>query len=147
MIRKIQYEELKEASSVLCKSFYNAEKVNHTMEGMERFRDLTDPVSLSINTFDGKICLYGYFSDGKLLAVGAVKEKRHILMLYVLPTEQGKGIGKKFLLFLETKCEGDSITLNSSDVAVSFYEKNGYIVCGERDVSDGLISTPMKKIR
>lgn len=145
MIREIQYEELKAASDVLWKSFYNAEKNNHTMEGMELFRDLTHPVSLSINTFDGSVLLYGYFEDETLLAVGALKAKKHILMLYVLPCEQKRGIGNKLLAFMEKRCEGGCITVNSSDVAIPFYQKYGYCPTGDRDTTGNLISTPMKK--
>ena len=146
MIREIEYEELKKASEVLWKSFYDAEKHIHSMSGMERFRDLVDPVSLSINTFDGAVQLFGYFEENDLLAVGAVKDQKHILMLYVLPSVQKSGIGKKMLFLLESKCKTDCITVNSSDVGVSFYERFGYKVCGNRNEEDGLISTPMKKL-
>ena len=145
MIREIRYDELKSASNVLWKSFYEAEKNNHTMEGMELFRDLTDPVSLSINTFDGSVVLYGYFENENLLAVGALKDKHHVLMLYVFPDEQKKGIGCHLLDFMEKLCEGGNITLNSSDSAISFYEKYGYRVVGKRTTKDGLIGTPMQK--
>ena len=145
MIRELAYEELNTASQVLWKSFYEAEKHNHTMAGMELFRDLTSPVSLSINTFQSGVVLYGYFENDAMLAVGALKEKKHILMLYVLPGEQGKGIGKKLLAFMEELCEGELITLNSSDSAISFYQRSGFSVCGERNDRDGLISTPMEK--
>ena len=145
MIREICYEELKAASDVLWKSFYEAEKNNHSLEGMELFRDLTDPVSLSINTFDGSIALYGYFEEEKLLAVAALKQKKHVLMLYVLPSEQKKGIGKKLLEYMEKQCKSERITLNASDVAVSFYQKYGYRITGERKIENGLIGTPMEK--
>lgn len=145
MIREIRYEELKVASDVLWKSFYDAEKNNHTMAGMELFRDLIEPVSLSINTLDGQIRLFGYFEEKSLLAVGAIKEKKHILMLYVLPNSQKMGIGKKLLAYLESKCDAKELTLNSSDVAIPFYQRFGYLICGERNEKDGLISTPMRK--
>lgn len=146
MIREIRYEELKKASDVLWKSFYDAEKNNHSMAGMEYFRDLVDPVSLSINTFDGRIRLFGYFDGDALSAVGAIKKKNHILMLYVLPSEQKRGIGRKMLAFLESECDAKELTLNSSDVALAFYQRFGYVVCGERNEIDGLISTPMQKV-
>ena len=147
MIRKLEYEDLKAASDVLWKSFYQAEKNNHTMKGMERFRDMTSPVSLSMNTFDGKIELFGYFQENALVGVGALKEKSHILLLYVLKEKQGQGIGKSLLDFMEEKCMGECITLNASDFAISFYEKNGYGRIGTRKIEEDLIFTPMKKIR
>ena len=145
MIRELVYEDLQTASQVLWKSFYEAEKNNHTMTGMELFRDLTDPVSLSINTFQGDVVLYGFFDNDEMLAVGGLKEKKHILMLYVLPLAQGKGVGKELLAFMESICEGDQITLNSSDFAIPFYQHHGFAICGDRNENDGLISTPMVK--
>ena len=146
MIREIEYEELKEASDLLWKSFYEAEKNNHSMTGMENFRDLTSPVSLSINTFDGSVSLYGYYEE-RLLAVGAVKDQNHILLLYVLPEAQKTGIGARLLSFLEDQCLPGRITVNSSDGAVLFYLKHGYKAVGVRSVDEELISTPMEKYK
>ncbi|MBE6712708.1 MAG: GNAT family N-acetyltransferase [Ruminococcaceae bacterium] len=145
MIRELVYEDFKDASLVLWKSFYDAEKNNHSLEGMELFRDLTSPVSLSINSFEGKIRFFGYFEKNILLAVGAIKDHNHILLLYVLPDSQGKGIGREILLFLESECREKRITVNSSDCGIPFYQRHGYTICGERNCSDGLITTPMEK--
>ncbi len=147
MIRRLEYEDFEAASVVLWKSFYQAEKNNHTINGMERFRDLVAPVSLSMNTFDGKIELFGYFQDGELIGVGALKEKKHILLLYVLKEKQGLGFGKKLLFYMEGRCIGEKITLNASDSAISFYEKNGYYKIGKRKIEEDLIFTPMEKNR
>jgi len=144
-IRMLAYEDFSEASNVLWKSFYFAEKNNHSMNGMELFRDLISPVSLSIHTLDGSVVLYGAFDSEKLVAVGALKNKSHILMLYVLPNYQKKGIGDRLLRELEKKCTVNKVTLNSSDFAISFYQKRGYRVCGPRKVERDLISTPMEK--
>ena len=145
MIRKLQYDDFKAASDVLWKSFYAAEKNIHSMKGMETFRDLTSPVSLSISDFDGSAEYFGFFQDDFLAAVGAVKEKKHILMLYVLPEMQGQGIGKKLLEFLVDFCTENIVTLRSSDGAVTFYEKFGFVSSGPREVLDELVGTPMKK--
>lgn len=145
MFRELCYEDLKEASDVLWKSFYFAEKENHSLKGLERFRDLTSPVSLSINTFKGKIRLYGAFYEDKMVGVGAVKEEKHILLLYLLPEFQKMGIGSSFLSYMENSCKAKVITLNSSDAAVSFYSKRGYIITGNRSVEEELIFTPMTK--
>ena len=145
MFRELLYEDLAQASDVLWKSFYFAEKNNHSLQGMERFRDLTSPVSLSINTFDGKLQLFGAFFDEKMVAVGAIKDENHILLLYVLPEYQKRGIGAAFLAYMENRCKGKNITLNSSDYAISFYTSRGFELAGKRTVEEELIYTPMKK--
>lgn len=145
MIRSLVYEDYETASRVLWQSFYHAEKNIHTLKGMETFRDLTTPVSLSISAFDGSAEYFGYFLEEKLVAVGAVKEKKYILMLYVLPEFQGQGIGRKLLEFMENYCSASIITLRSSDIALSFYRLMGYIPTGPREIVGELIGTPMKK--
>ncbi len=144
-IRELRQEDLEEASYVLWKSFYEAEKTNTSMQGMEFFRDLTSPVSLSMNSYDGSIVLYGGFSSEKLEVVGAVKEKRIILMLYVRPESWRRGYGKRMLEFLENKCISYDVYLNASDCAVEFYKKCGYRVIAPRKVEHELIFTPMQK--
>ncbi|MBR4288611.1 MAG: GNAT family N-acetyltransferase [Clostridia bacterium] len=144
-IRELFYNDLEEASEVLWKSFYAAEKKNTSMSGMEFFRDLISPVSLSMNTFDGSIVLYGAFCEGKMVSVGALKEKNTILMLYVRPEFWHQGIGGEMLTFLEEQCSPGKICLNASDCAVDFYVKRGYQVISPRKIENELIFTPMTK--
>ncbi len=144
-IRELLYEELGEASKVLWKSFYEAEKKNCSMSGMELFRDLTSPVSLAMNTCDGKNVLYGLFLQKELIAVGLLREKKKILMLYVHPSGWHQGYGTRLLAFMEQNCDTNAIELNASDFAVPFYEKKGYVKIAPRRNEDELYVTPMKK--
>ena len=146
-IRELEYEDYDAASGLLWKSFYEAEKHTATMEGMELFRDLTAAVSLSINSMDKNLSFYGVFQGGELSAVGAIKKHSHILLLYVAPERQGCGIGCAFLQYMESICIGDTLTVNSSDFACSFYEEKGYQKAGQRTVENGLAVTPMVKKR
>jgi len=144
-IRELGYDDLEEASEVLWKSFYEAEKKNTSMEGMELFRDLVSPVSLSVNSYDGSMVLYGGFFHGKMVVVGALKDQKRVLMLYVRPEFRGSGYGKRMLRYLEEQCTSREILLNSSDPALKFYEKNGYRAAAPRKIEKELIFTPMKK--
>lgn len=147
MIREICYEELEAASIVIWKSFYEAEKNHTSMSGMELFRDMISPVSLSMNTYQDDVQLYGAFSDERLTAVGALKDSNKILMLYVHPEVWGEGIGSMLLSFLEDRALGDEIVLNSSDFALNFYKKKGYVKSAKKRIENELCFTPMKKIK
>lgn len=144
VIRALKYEDLDVASKVLWKSFYEAEKNHTSMKGMEFFRDLISPVSLSVNTFDGSTRLFGAF-DEDLIAVGALKGEGHILLLYVLPDFAKKGIGSQLLSYMENVSKGNVFTLNAAIGAVSFYKKHGYQTAGEEREEEGMIFIPMKK--
>ena len=145
MIRALRQEDFKSASDVLWKSFYFAEKNHYSMEGMERFRDLTSPISLAMNTLDGSVRLFGYFCENELIGVGAVKDRSHILLLFVLPGYARQGAGSALLCRLESECEKGVVTLNASDGAVLFYQKRGYRIAGARRVEEEMVFTPMEK--
>ena len=146
-IRELEYEDLEEASKVLWKSFYEAEKHNFSLRGMEKVRDATSPVSLSMSTVDGMIALYGAFENGALCGVGALRRGNHVLLLYVRPDHWRRGFGSALLRHMEELCAPGRITVNSSDPAVPFYEAHGYAVTGPRRVEDDYIFTPMEKYK
>ncbi len=145
MICEIKYEELPQASTLLWKSFYESEKMNTPLEGMELFRELTSPISLEMNRCDGSLFLVGLWEKNELCAVGALQNGERILLLYVHPDQKGKGYGKTLLKYLESKAEGEIIRIHSSDEAVSFYRHFGYRVSGPRTDRDSIIVTPMEK--
>jgi len=62
--------------------------------------------------------------------------------LYVLPEEQGKGIGKKLLNHIISiiKPKGAAIlelNVNRNNKAISFYERQGFKIIREEDISIG----------
>ncbi len=144
-IRELVYEDLEEASLLIWASFYQAEKNHTSMAGMELFRDLTTPVSLSINTYQEDVILLGAFQNETLLGVGAVKDKSRILLLYVHPAHQKKGVGGSLLSHMENLCKEGNIELNASGFALSFYSKRGYVPLGPEREEKGIVFTPMRK--
>jgi GNAT superfamily N-acetyltransferase len=146
-IRELVYEDLEKASLLLWASYYQAEKNHTSLAGMELFRDLTSPVSLSINAYFEEVVLLGAFQGEILLGVGAVKDKNRILLLYVHPDHQNNGIGGALLSYMEALCEGESIELNASRFALSFYAARGYLSLGPEREEKGIVFTPMRKKR
>lgn len=146
-IKKLGENEMASASKLLWESFYETEKNNFSMRGLEKFRDLTSEISLKMNTFDDYIALFGAFEGDELLGVGAVREKKHIFLLYVKKGYYRKGIGSFLLSYLESECVTDEITVNASDCGVAFYEKHGFKKVKNRTIEDDFIFTPMKKNR
>ena len=144
-IRRLRASEWDAASRVIWNSFYDSAPFT-PMNAMERFRDLVSPMSLAMNAADGSIRFFGTFDKGALVGVGAVKEHREILMLYVLPTAQCHGIGTKLLKAMELTVVGD-IYLNASDYALAFYQKRGYVPRAPRRMEGDLPVTPCVKQR
>ena len=167
-IRELKHEEFEKASALIWKTFYAFDSAGYTMAGMEKFRDVTSTVSLQINSFDGRMNVYGAFAEeDALIGVCAVRiktypedgkdfvnEKNHLTLLFVDGAYHKNGVGKalaekavsdaKKALAAHGEKDGGAITVNSSDQAVGFYEKLGFVKTGERRVEDGIISTPMR---
>ena len=142
-ILEIRDEELPKASELLWKSFYFSERKNTSVEGMELFRDLTDPISLAMNRVDGSLRLFGAWKKEVLVGIFAWKIPSHLLLLYVHPEYKHQGIGREMLNFVLQNIKGNCITVNSSDEAVSFYQKFGFETYGPRTEEKGMIYTPM----
>ena len=143
--RKLKFEELPEASRVLWTSYYAAENGKTALEGMTTFRDLTEPLSLQMNSLSGDALFYGAFRDRKLIAVGAVKERRHVLLLYVLPQEQRSGVGSLLLKKLLAQMSTAEVTVNAAPEAVPFYEKHGFSIRSSLQIKDGIRFVPMSR--
>lgn len=164
-IRELEYEEYESASRLMWLTYYKFESKGKTMEQIESFRDSIEGVSLSMNSFDGRMTLLGAFdTNGKLVGAGGIKlktyedeekdfvnENDHITLLFVDGGSHGQGIGTRLLDKMialskskaEERKETPLITVNSSDFAVGFYEKYGFSKTGERTVTKDSVYTPM----
>ena len=142
-IRKLRSEELPEASRVLWTSYYAAENGKTSLEGMTTFRDLTEPLSLQMNAYQGDVLFYGAFEGETLIAVGAIKDRRHVLLLYVLPDRQRGGTGSRLLHKLLSLSAVPDVTVNAAPDAVPFYEKHGFSVLSPLQIKDGIRFVPM----
>ena len=146
-VRKLKSEELTEASKVMWASFYAAEKDKTSLEGMTTFRDLVEPLSLQMNSFAGDVMFYGAFEGEKLVGAGALKDKKHVLLLYVLPQEQKRGVGSRLLTKLLSLTDEPDVTVNAAPDAVPFYEKNGFSAVAAPQIKDGIRFVPMIRKR
>ena len=142
-VRKLTTGEMPEASRLLWKSYYAAENGKTDLEGMTTFRDLTAPLSLQMNAYQGDVLFYGAFEGDTLIAVGALKDRRHVLLLYVLPERQRQGVGSRVLCKLLSMADVPDVTVNAAPDAVPFYEKHGFVALSPMQTKDGIRFVPM----
>jgi GNAT superfamily N-acetyltransferase len=62
--------------------------------------------------------------------------------IYILPSAQGKGIGKALIAYIEVaarQCKNKNLTLNvnRNNKAITFYERIGFIEVGQEDIDIG----------
>ncbi len=81
-----------------------------------------------------EVNVYGIQSDGVLFGYMAVSRKFHISQLYIVATEQRRGLGRMLINFIEqqAKKSGDArLTVKASLNAVEFYRKCGFEVTSD----------------
>ncbi|WP_070964373.1 GNAT family N-acetyltransferase [Vibrio sonorensis] len=83
--------------------------------------------------------------DGELVGFAAIRDSNYITQLFVEPSKQGKGLGRRLLDDLINSSFADAIELKSSIAAVNFYQNNGFEIVGEEGNHNGIRYVPMKK--
>lgn len=89
---------------------------------------------------DDKFCVVAQSRD-KVRGVGLIDRLGEIRLCYISPRVRGQGVGGKILAALEQKAAAwglDSVHLQSTASARSFYERHGYRADGESTHAFGL---------
>jgi ribosomal protein S18 acetylase RimI-like enzyme len=76
-------------------------------------------------------------------AAGLIRERRHLYHLFVDADRHDLGIGRRLWSELIAGLEPGPITVNSSKVAIGFYERLGFCSNGPLWEKDGVIAWPM----
>jgi GNAT superfamily N-acetyltransferase len=116
-------------------------------EGADSFLESISPKSISkYISSDNFVYLTGKI-DSQLIGVVAIRDNTHLFHLFVSPSYQGKGFGRK--LWLEVKetalkaGNGGQFTVNSSLNAVPVYATFGFKAVGEECITSGISFQPM----
>lgn len=88
--------------------------------------------------------------DGILLGVVGVRENKHLYHLFVTEARQRQGLATKLWRVARAACiaagNAGEFTVNASRLAVSFYERLGFVQIGPPQNRDGGSAIPMKLI-
>lgn len=143
IIRKLEAYEIKEAISLVWKTFLEYEKPDCTEEGVQTFYNcITTPSYIAMLVF------YGAFEENELLGIIATRNGgKHIAMFFVADAYHRQGIGRKLFEEVLKDCTADRITVSSSPYAVPVYHKLGFVDTGLERITDGMRYTPMGYIR
>lgn len=112
-----------------------------TPEGIAEWEQISGPEELRERILSGEKTLVAT-CNGLVVGFIAFRSGNHLSLLFVRREYAGKRIGRE----LFTRCTNgvDEITVNSSDLAVGFYQKVGFAQIGERFFEHGAWSTPMR---
>lgn len=87
---------------------------------------------------EDSVVFWGFEKGGQLLGVMGIQDKDDVTLIrhaYVLTRSQKLGIGTKLLQHLERMTEKPILigTWTTAEWAISFYEKNGYILVSDEE--------------
>ena len=84
------------------------------------------------------VTFWGFEKDDRLIGVMGIQDRGDVALIrhaYVLTRFRQQGIGKKLLFYLESLTEKPILvgTWKAASWAISFYEKNGYILVSDKE--------------
>ena len=139
LIEKIKKSDIPQALDLIWDSFLFFVAPDYTEKGVETFYNL-----LHNRQTIQEAEFVGAYENGRLLGVIASRKRRgHIFLFFIKKEEVNKGIGKNLFSYFLNICPHNTITVNSSLYAESIYKKLGFIPCGEKQIVDGIVFTPM----
>ncbi len=141
-IEELQEKDILEASKLVDESFFDAVASTLTDEGIHTFRGGLTPESIKQRLASGNI--FVICKEGtSIVGVAEVRDRNHLNLLFVEPSLQRKGIGRKLFNDLISRVCEYEITVNSSLNAIAAYTKYGFQETGPKDEVRGISYQPM----
>jgi GNAT superfamily N-acetyltransferase len=117
------------------------ELTDGTTESVAEWKQISDLEELRARILSSEKTLVSTW-NGIVVSFIAFKRGNHLSLLFVRREFSGQGIGRE--LFTRCTNDLDEITVNSSDAAVGFYQKVGFVQTGDRFFKNGIWGTSMK---
>lgn len=140
--------ELEEALALVWEVFSDFEAEDLPQEALDEFWARIDYEYMLQRAGDGEIRFWGAWDDDYLVGVCAVRDLRHIELLYVDGEYHRQGIGTNLLkhAFIDCRDLDESVhrfTVNATPYSRGFFLKQGFTAVAAEHKEDGLILIPM----
>lgn len=142
IIERLRNTDLLQVSQLIKKAFDDSVAPTLSEEGVVTFKGGLTPESIQSRLDQGNpfiVCR----SDTSIVGVGEIRNSNHLNLLFVEPTMQKKGIGRKIFSALLNTVQESEVTVNSSLNAVEAYKKFGFIENGLANEVRGIKYQPM----
>ena len=118
---------------------------DYTQEGVDEFLSYTNVENILHLMDEDKIIIFGASIDNKIVGMIAMRQPCAITLMFVDKDYHYKGTAKQlFNHVLQNWYNGKQpITVHSSPYAIPAYEKLGFVIDGEEQVSSGIRYQPM----
>lgn len=150
LIRKVDFEELNKAFSLILDTFSEFVAPDYTKEGVDTFRvNFIESEDFKDCFKNGSQIMYGVYSEEKLVGVASISAKNNVSCIFVDKEYHRKGIAtmiiKQIISELKEK-QVKKITLKASPYAVPFYHAIGFKDLEKQQEFHGILYTPMEFI-
>jgi len=141
-IEKLHSKDILAASELIGRSFSEAVASTLTDEGVSTFMS-----GLALESIEKRLASGNTFivcrNEMTIVGVGELRDQNHINLLFVEPSMQRNGIGRKLLEGLIYEISENKVTVNSSLNAVNAYKKFGFKETGSESEVRGIRYQPM----
>ena len=137
-----------EVSALVWEVFGEFEATGYEPRGIEEFRSFITPEKLKARLQEEAFFVLCCKAGGKIVAVAAAKENRHLCLLFVQREFQRRGIARRLVELTMERCRQAipglaSFTVNSGRFAVPVYERLGFRATASEQEKNGIRFTPM----
>lgn len=139
-IRTIAKSEIPDAMALVWEVFQEFEAPEYTPEGLRTFKEFID-----CQAYHTTIEMFGAFEGDTLLGVIATRNQgSHIALFFVKKENHGQGLGRKLFEYIASRCNNNTLTVNSSPYAAEIYRKLGFVDLDHEQLTNGLRYIPMR---
>lgn len=151
MIRSIDADQLQDsgAMALVRRVFEEFEAPGYSDDGVREFCEYIEVGAMERRLRSGELYLWGYFENGRVVGVIAMRPVGHVSLLFVDKEHHRQGIARKLLDTAVSQCAKrgarTETTVNSSPYAVEAYRKLGFSETDGEQTVNGIRFVPMKR--
>ncbi|WP_415888172.1 GNAT family N-acetyltransferase [Neptuniibacter sp. SY11_33] len=144
IIREMNENDIEGVSHVCLDAFFDSVAGLLSDEGIATFAAIASPDAFANRMKVDNRILVAEGDNGEIVGVVELKEGRHIAMLFVTPSQQKCGIGRRLLETVLIYARSETVTVSASLPSVPAYQKYGFKVQGEVRELSGLVYQSME---
>jgi len=148
VIRKVNYDELDAAFSLIYNTFLEFIAPDYSSEGVETFKShFIDNDNFKSLFKTGIQTMYGTYIKNKIVGILSISIHNNISCVFVDKAYHRKGIATNlfhYILSIAKERGVKRISLNAAPYAIPFYHAIGFVATNQKQNFQGMIYTPME---
>ncbi|MGI5893520.1 MAG: GNAT family N-acetyltransferase [Candidatus Merdivicinus sp.] len=147
-IKRLTAKELPEAQRLCQDVFLEFEAPEYPKEGTQSFLEFLNLQQLNRMLVCDLLRFWGVYENSILIGVGALREQKHISLLFVKKEYQRRGVASFLMQAMLNECckaNISTVTVNASPYGIPFYLAIGFNPLSEEQCQNGIRFIPMER--